>query len=915
MVAVPTPTGLSAFLFTDVEGSTRLWEDHTDTMRVALEHHDAIMRAAIEGHDGYVFSTAGDAFAAAFHSPSAAVRAAIEMQQGLAAHPWEEAVEIRVRIGIHVGEANERDGDYFGPTLNRGARLMSAAHGGQLVISQITKEMCEDEAWATQLVDLGRHQFKDLSAPEQVWQITVPGGATDFAPLRTIDRRVTNLPVQLTEFIGRHAEREEVAAHVANARLVTLRGLGGMGKTRLSLQVAADLFSDFPDGVWFVQLAPVREPDAVPFALTEALGIPAIGRPALDAAVDSVGQSSTLIVLDNCEHVLDAATDLVGELLRQCPNVRVIATSRMSLNLAGEILYNLLPLEGGSQRSPAVELFVQRARAANPGLDFDDQRYATISDLCDHLDRVPLAIELAAARTRSMTPEDISDRLDQRFRLLRAKAGVDDRHQRLIDTVEWSFSHLDVDEQLLFCQLSVFAGTFSLEAVQAVCADDDVDEFDIIDQLEGLVDQSMMIADLSGSTTRYALLETMRMFGHEKLGDHNDLAARHAQYFADTVRAHAVACFTTEEAKARNNIDLIWDDLRAAWTYARDARDVDLACALTGHLTYEVMWRSRMEASIWAQSVLDFAEVESAAPIDRIGLLTTAAAGLMHSDKAETARAHVAQARAMLPELDVAELDHRVLAVTSILFFTGNLPEGVELCSELMQRIDAPADSHRLTALLAVSKASMLGYLGKPVEAVASAALGQTFAGLAPTWDTLASWDLLRWSSPSTQGLLKGLVEIQDAFSAVNNRFLLETAQRHLLSVKASTAELSDHLAQTADALSEVDLSDPRYATGWMLTGAIGLLKAGHFEPAATLLAWQERHRVAPIQPGLQADLDELVPEMLRVLGADAIHDADEALGDLDFAATVSLAIAAMTEASEALAHARPKLSVVANIA
>ena len=703
VVIVRAPTGLSAFLFTDVEGSTRLWEEHPAEMKVALEHHDRIIGAAIEGHGGYVFSTVGDAFAAAFHAPRSAVDAGIQIQQQLADHDWTESVEIRVRIGIHVGEANERNGDYFGPAVNRCARLMSAASGGQLLISQVTKELCENEPWATELVDLGLHQFKDLSTPEHAWQVTVPGGPEAFAPLRTIDRRVTNLPVQLTNFIGRDTERTEVSGHLEAARLVTLSGLGGMGKTRLSLHVAADISAAFPDGVWFVQLAPVREAEAVPFALTEALGVPAIGRPALEAAIDSIGDRTTLIVLDNCEHVLDAATGLVDELLRCCPNVRVLATSRHTLGVPGEVIYNLLPLEGASQGSPAVELFVERALSANPALDFDAERLATVSDLCEHLDCIPLAIELAAARTRSMTPEDIADRLDQRFQLLTTKRGVVDRHQRLIDTVEWSYSQLNDDEQLLFRRLAIFAGTFSLEAVEAICADARLDEYEIIDQLEGLVDQSMVIADLSGSTTRYRLLETMRVFAHDKLDadspdPDSNLAARHADYFAETVRAKTQLCLTPAEADARRDLDLIWDDLRAAWTYARDINDLDLACALAGHLTFEVIWRSRMEPSIWAQAALEFDGIDTIEPIDRIGLLATAAAGMMHSAEAESARALIDQARDLLPALEVDQLDERVLAVTSILFFTGNLEPAVQMCTELIDRIDRPAASDRLSA-------------------------------------------------------------------------------------------------------------------------------------------------------------------------------------------------------------------------
>lgn len=909
------PTGLSAFLFTDVEGSTRLWEDHTADMQVALEVHDTIMTNAIDRWSGYVFSTAGDAFAAAFHSPTDAVSAAMTIQRELTSYNWKEHVEIRIRIGIHVGEASERGGNYFGPTLNRAARLMSAAHGGQLVISDLTRELCENEPWTEHLLDLGLHQFKDLSAPERVWQVTVPGGLSEFARLRTIDRRVTNLPVQLTPFVGRENDLLEVSKHLTQSRLVTLRGLGGMGKTRLSLQIAASLFADFADGVWLIELAPVRDSDAVPFALTEALEIPAIGRPALDAAIDSIGQKSMLILLDNCEHVIEAASSLTETLLRKCPNVRILATSRQSLNVAGELTHNLQPLDGGSQDSAAVELFVQRALAANPNLAFDKARYEVVTDLCDHLDHVPLAIELAAARTRSMTPEDISNRLDQRFKLLRSNAGVADRHQRLVDTIEWSYSHLNSDEQVLFNRLSIFAGTFSLEAAQTVCADDDLDEFDIIDQLDALVEHSMIAADLSSTTTRYRLLETMRFFGQEQLGEYPELSARHAEYFASTVVEKAAASFGPDEAQARADLDLIWDDLRAAWSYARSLQDLRLSCALAGHLTYEVIWRSRMEPSIWAQSILEFEGFESANPLDRVGVLTTAAAGLMHSAEADTARTHLADAEALLSDIGPHELDHRVLAVTSVLFFTGSLQAGVDLCSTIMSRLDSPPSQNRVSALFAISKASMFGYLGRAQEAAESAALGSANPSLAPTWQALADWDQLRWSAPGSQKLIATMPSIEDTFRSVDNRFLEETAQRHLLSLKAATAELSQHLSKTADALSHVDLSDPRYATGWMLTGAIALLKANHYEDAAMLLAWQERHRAAPVLPSLQTELDSLTPGMRESLGPAGLSAIETKLGNFNFTQTVEFAIAALTRASTGLSDSQPALTVVAQSA
>jgi predicted ATPase/class 3 adenylate cyclase len=899
------PTGVISFLFTDVEGSTRLWEAHPDEMRDALEDHDAIARAAVERYDGYVFTTAGDAFAIAFRRPIDAVNAGVEIHQRLADHAWGDNVTVRVRMGLHVGEATERDGDYFGPTLNRAARISSAAHGGQFVISSLTKQLLGADATVDSLIDLGEHYLKDLGAPERIWQVPVPGIVADHPELQTLSRQRTNLPQQATEFIGRDRDREAVASHLQASRVVTIHGLGGMGKTRLSLQVAADVFSNFVDGVWFVELAPTREPSAVPFAVAETLGYSALGTSPLEAVIGGIGDRSMLIVLDNCEHIIEAARELVDELLRRCPNLRLLVTSRFTLNVAGELVHILEPMEGRERGSAAVALFVARAASANPALVVDEARIAVIGELVERLDGIPLAIELAAARVRSLTPEQILERLDRRFRLLQAKGGVVERHQRLVDTIEWSYAHLSEDEQLLFRRLSVFAGPFSIAAIEAICTDELIDEFDVLDLIEGLVDQSMVLADLRGSVARYRLLESLREFGIDKLGENVELRDRHADYFARAVAEAGARSMGVDEGRALEEMEMIWDDVRLGWFHAYETGDVARSCALAGHITFELMWRSRLEPSKWAQSTLAMPGFGDQAASDRLGVYNVAAAGLMHGVENERAIQYAGDGTALFDEMEVGDLDHRVLQATSVLFFTGQLKKGVDSIAKLCDRIGPEPPDQLLRNLLMISAASMHGYLGDGDRAVELAELGLRSANdLGPTWRTLAEWDRVRYDRDSDpRAVIEMLAGFMDQFESVGNRFLRETARRHLLGLQAQFAELSEHMADTAAELETLDVSDPRVPTGWLLTSAVALLKARSWFDAGVLLEWQNRYRVAPILPERQVQLDELVPQMEAALDNDMRRSIGEKLDAMDLTATVAFAIESLTVARSTLAE------------
>ena len=448
------PSGTVTFLFTDIEGSTSLWESAPDGMRAALERHDALVRNAINAHGGHVFSTGGDGLVAVFARAADAMASASQAQAALTAEAWPESAPVRVRMGVHTGEAIERGGDYFGPALNRAARLMAMGHGGQVLVSHATEQLIEESlATGLELVDLGEHRLRDLSRPERIFQLRAPGCDTQFPELRSLDAARTNLPVQLTSFIGREKDVKAVDALLGEHRMVTLTGVGGVGKTRLALQVAAEALDNFPDGVWLLELAPLGEPSRLVEALAAALSVePIPGKTIEQAILDKVEGSRILLVLDNCEHLLDEARRVVRKLVRAAPRLVVLATSREPLGAPGE---QVVPLRSLNSQS-SVRLFAERAVAVDASFILGDADREQVTHLCRRLDGIPLAIELAAARVRMFSPAELAEHLDQRFRLLTGGRGAVERHHTLRAAIDWSYDMLAAGERAVFDRLSVF---------------------------------------------------------------------------------------------------------------------------------------------------------------------------------------------------------------------------------------------------------------------------------------------------------------------------------------------------------------------------------------------------------------------------------------------------------------------------
>jgi predicted ATPase/class 3 adenylate cyclase len=575
------------FLFTDIEGSTALLRrvGDGDYAQVLAGHH-AVIRWGLAGHGGREVDTQGDAFFAVFSSPRACVAAVLEMQRALEAHEWPAGERVRVRMGVHTGEASKAGTGLVGLDVHRAARVASVAYGGQVLVSETAAGLVRDRLPpGAALADLGVHRLKDLGRPERIFQLQAAGLQAGFPPLRSLDNPAlpNNLPAQLATFIGRDRELAEVRDLVGSSRLVTLTGAGGCGKTRLGLQVAAELLDGSGDGVWLVELAAVLDEDAVAPAISQALGITGQpGRPALEALLDALAPQDILIVVDNCEHLIGGCAKTAEAVLRRCPRVHLLATSREPLGIGGETLYRVpslsLPRPGqpdlaAAKSSDAVALFANRARAQGAGLRVDEQTAPVLVSICRQLDGMPLAIELAAARLRSLSLTDLHDRLGQRFRLLTGGSRTALARQRTLRaTVEWSYSLLTGAEQLLLGRLSVFAEGFDLDAAEAVCGFGDIEPFDVTDLLGSLVDKSLVVAEPTGETLRYRLLETIRQFAAEQLAktgqDQAAVAAAHCAHFLSLAEAAAPQLTGPDQGRWLTRLDADQANLRRAATYA-----------------------------------------------------------------------------------------------------------------------------------------------------------------------------------------------------------------------------------------------------------------------------------------------------------------------------------------------------------
>jgi predicted ATPase/class 3 adenylate cyclase len=691
--AAAAPSGVVTFLFTDVEGSTRRWEQDADGMRVALAAHDEVLRSAIEAHGGRLFKHTGDGVCAAFTSPGAAVDAAVAALR---------ALELPVRMGLATGEAELRGGDYFGTVLNRASRVMSCGHGGQILLAESTAVLLS----GVDLVDLGPQRLRDLPTAIGVFQVRAPGLRTDFPPLRALDASPGNLRSHSTSFIGREFELIEVQAAVKAHRLVTLTGVGGVGKTRLAVEVAASLVDEFPDGVWVFEFAAVTDPAAVPDAVAAVLGITQQpGKSMGESVAAALDGRVRLLVFDNCEHLRDAAADLVEAILAHSATVRILATSREGLGSVDEQLWAVPPLDvDAGTDSAAVTLFVERAHSVAQRFSLAGADEAAVVDICRRLDGIPLAIELAASRMASMTASEVRDRLDQRFRLLVGSRRGLTRHQTLRHAVAWSHDLLADAEKALLERCSVFAGGFDFQSACAIAGSDDLDDYAVLDLLDALVRKSLLVADRSSARTRFSMLETIRQFAEEKLatGDGVDAArVSHARYFADRAidvvalwdgprQRETYLWFTTEFA-----------NLRAAFWWSARNHDLDSAATLATHSTFLGVWVEQYEPVAWAEEL-----IEPARAVDhrRLLQLYVAASQCYAAGRAEDAVGYL-EASQQLNNSAAFDPDlYDTQAAGGIAYMTaGQLQRWVDVCRDALARGAGPRTITRACLVLALN--------------------------------------------------------------------------------------------------------------------------------------------------------------------------------------------------------------------
>ncbi len=586
------PSGTVTFLFTDLEGSTQLWEDYPQAMKSALSRHDAILQEAVKTERGKIIKTTGDGLHAVFPTASDGVEAVLFAQLRLRAEAWKETGPLRVRMALHSGEADLRDGDYYGTVVNRAARIMGTASGDQILISASTADLTRDHLPAgVTLLDLGEHYLRGLQRPEKLYQVLHPDLPAEFPPLKTLGTVPNNLPAEITSFIGREKELENVKGLLSPDesinRLVTLIGPGGTGKTRLALEAAGYMLQDYPHGVWFAELAPVTDPQHVVRAIGLPMGIRDQGARPLELMVlDHLRSQQALLILDNCEHLIDECARLAEALLRDCPQLHILTSSREALGIAGERSFRVqslsLPPDADDlsveelDHYESVRLFVERAVAVKPSFSLSRDNAQDISQICRRLDGIPLAIELAAARVRVLSPGEIASRMDDRFRLLTGGSRTALPRQRTLQAlIDWSYDLLPEAECSLLCRLSVFTSGWTLEAAESVCGFDPLEPYEVLDLLEQLVNKSLVVAESTELGVRYHMLESIRQYAQEKLAESNEgerMREGHMLYYLDQSRSSFQALMDLQPpGDWGRRFKPETDNFRAAWAWALES--------------------------------------------------------------------------------------------------------------------------------------------------------------------------------------------------------------------------------------------------------------------------------------------------------------------------------------------------------
>jgi predicted ATPase len=845
------------FLFTDIEGSTRRWEADAEAMRAALSKHDQVLQTAIESQDGFVFSHTGDGVVAAFASPRSAVDAAVKAQL---------ALELPVRMGIATGEAELRDGDYFGTVLNRAARVMVAGHGGQILVADSTAGLLS----GVDLLDLGPRRLRDVPIPVGVFQVRSAGLPVEFPSLRALDTTPGNLRPATTSLIGRESEIAEIQAAVKAHRLVTLTGVGGVGKTRLALEVATQLADEFPDGVWVFELAAVTDPASVPDAVAAVLGITQQpGKTASESVAAALEGRVRLLVIDNCEHVLVAAADLIEAILAHSATVRILATSREGLGVPDEQVRPVRSLDAAAGiDSAAVSLFVERAQGIAPGFSMvDGDEAAAVTEICHRLDGIPLAIELAASRMASMTASEMRDRLDHRFRLLVGSRRGLERHHTLRHAVAWSYDLLADTEKTVLERCSVFPGGFDLQSACAIAGSDDRDEYAILEVLDALVRKSLLLAVRSGGRTRYSMLETIRQFAEEQLaarGEASEIRAAHSRYFAGREADIMALWDSPRQREAYDWFTVELANLRTAFRWAADRGDLDAGAAIAAYSGLLGPFLENYEPITWAEEL-----IEPARAVDhpRLAAVCVVASLCVLVGRFEDAvhYSEVGQTIIAAASDKVSYVGEPFLG--SAYLFAGQPERYVELCRALLTRSGDANTFARANLVFA------LAAFGSTDEAtVAANGLIDAAEAMGNPW--VLAYALFAWgfafrdtdSDRALEAFRRGVLISQDS----GNRFFETQFSYWLCGLEAEHGEP----VATLDSLAVAIRNNHESGNIGMLhnplaTLAVALERLGRYEPAATIAGFAA---VNPMVAVALPELGALTTRLREILGNQAFE-------------------------------------------
>jgi predicted ATPase/class 3 adenylate cyclase len=883
--AAAAPSGVVTFLFTDVEGSTRRWEADADGMRVALATHDEVLRGAIEAHGGWVFKHTGDGVCAAFALPRSGLDAAVAAQREL---------ELPVRMGIATGEAELRGADYFGAVLNRAARVMAAGHGGQILLAESTAVLLS----GVDLLDLGPRRLRDLPTPVQVFQVRATGLRTEFPALRALDASPGNLRAATTSFIGRESEVAELQAAVKAHRLLTLTGVGGVGKTRLAREVAERLHDEFPDGVWVFELAAVADPAAVPDAVAAVLGITQQPDKSVSESVAAALEGRVrLLVLDNCEHVCDAAADLVEAILAHSATTKIVATSREGLGVADEQLWLVPSLDvGAGVDSAAVALFVERAHsvASRFSVATPDEAAAVV-EICRRLDGIPLAIELAASRMAAMTASEVRDRLDQRLRLLVGSRRALERHHTLRHAVAWSYDFLEDTEKALLDRCSVFAGGFDLQSACAVMGSDD--DFATLDLLDALLRKSLLVADRFSGRTRFSMLETIRQFAEEQLvarGEASEIRAAHSRCFAGREADILALWDSPRQREAYDWFTVELANLRTAFRWAADWGDLDTATAIATYAALLGYLVHNYEPIAWVEEL-----IEPARAVDhpRLAALYVIAALCWNPGRIEAAVRYADAGQTVIGS-GGHEVPFGIEGALGASYAVIGQPERyVEWCRAQLARSH---DTHTLTRATLVQALTFAG-CGEEAQAAVtglSDAAEATHNPFALSYALYVHGVAFRNADPAgaLEALRRGLVIARDS----GNRYT-ETLLAALLS--SIEAEHGDPLA----ALDYVTLAVRNFHDGGNTTGvrsALAILTAlfdrlGRHEPAATIAGFA----LSPLTSTALPEFNTAIAHLREVLG-DPAYESLARKGET--MTTAAIATYAYDQIDQARAELKP---------